>query len=95
MTIRVYFLILATFLVFRLPLWEGVAVFVGYYICERVDQWLERRRKDRIFDEETMLWEEDPEDPTHETFGNLSRIKLENHEQRIVTRIAEFIRRLE
>jgi hypothetical protein len=95
MRARVYFLIFVTLLVCRLPLWESALVLVGYYLCEHVDRWLVHRAKDRIFDEEILPWEKDPEDPTEEIKGNLTRFRLEDEHQRIVTRIAEFIRRLD
>jgi hypothetical protein len=95
MKVRVYFLIVATFLVFHLPLWEGALVLIGYYLCERIDRWLSQRAKDRIFDQEAGFWEVDPEDPKMEARGAISRVRLDNKVQIIVTRITEFIRRLD
>lgn len=95
MKIRVYFLIVAVFFVFHLPLWEVVPVLVGYYVCERFDRWLNQKVKDRIFEEEMGLWKPHPEDPTMEVRDDgFTRPHLDNKNEIVVMRIAQFIWRL-
>jgi hypothetical protein len=62
-------------------------------LVDAASRWLSSRAKDKVFDQEMFLWEKDPDNPDSEVFGGLSRVRLEQGHQRIVTRIAEFIRR--
>ncbi len=95
MKIRIYFLIIAIFLAFHLPLWEAMPVLIGYYVCERIDRWLEQKRKDRIFEDEMGLWKINPHDPTMEVRDDgFTRPHLDNKDETVVMRIAQFIWRL-
>jgi hypothetical protein len=92
--VRTYFLICSALVYLHAPIRASLLIIVGYSICSQIDRWLSRRAKDRVFDEEMFLWK-DPEDPRSEVSGGLSRVRLEAEHQRIVTRLAEFIRRID
>jgi hypothetical protein len=93
MKLSVYFLILATVIVFDKPILAGAFTCAGYYVFSSVDEILARRRKLKLWDKFT-LWEKDPEDPEMENRGNLTRVRLEGESQQIVARVTEFVSQL-
>jgi hypothetical protein len=94
MSFRAGFLIIAASLALHAPAWAAGLLLVGYYGFGQLDEWLLRRKRDRLYDEEISGWKNDSEDPEFESKGNLSRIKLARNEQIIVTRVVEFLRRM-
>ena len=62
-----------------------------------LDQWLARRawreRIQQVINDESE-WKQDPNDPQWEVKGGLTRIKLPQNEQIVVTRVAEILRRI-
>ncbi len=94
MSLRAAFLIVAATVIFHISFWPTVALLVGYGICAEVDRWLAKRAKDKFLDDEISGWEQDPERPEYEHKGNLTRLKLTQNEQIIVTRVADILRRM-
>jgi len=94
MSFSAAFLILATAGIFHVSVWQTCLVLIGYLSLARLDQWLAKRVKDKVIEDEIYGWETDSEDQAMETKGNLTRVKLTGHEQVIVTRVAEILRRL-
>ena len=94
MSLRAAFLILAAAVVLRIPFGVTVIVLIGYAICTWLDQWMNDRAKDKCFESEMYGWEQDPDDPEWENSSGITRRKLTGDNQVIVTRVADFIRRM-
>jgi hypothetical protein len=94
MFFRAAFLILAAAAIFNVSAWKAGIVLIGYLSFAYLDQWLAKRAKNKVIEGETSGWETDSDDPAWETKGNLARVKLTGHEQIIVTRVAEILRRI-
>lgn len=90
MKLSVYFLILSTFLVFRLPITECPLVFLGYGLFSYIDWRISRWRKAKLSDEH-LYWEKDTQDKDMENQGNFTRVRLEGDSQVIVHRIVDFL----
>src|SRR5712691_3400705 len=91
---RVTFLIMAELAVHNIALWKATVVLIGYWSFERLDQWLSKRAKEKVIDDETDGWRTDPDNPEYEDNGQLTRVKLSDKEQIMVTRVAELLRRI-
>ena len=97
MSARVVFLLGVAGAILHLSALQIVFIFIGYFACTALDQWLTIRRRskalDRVVDDETTGWKPDPQDPHYEVKGNWCRRKLPQEEQIVVTRVAELLRR--
>jgi len=85
---------MAALAVHNIALWKATVVLIGYWSFERLDQWLSKRAKERVIDDETDGWRTDPDNPEYEDNGQLTRVKLSDKEQIMVTRVAELLRRI-
>ena len=88
---KAVFLIVAASVVFHVSLWQIFTILFGYTICEYADQHQSNKAKQAWFEYETSGWTTDPKDPTHEEKGNLTRVKLSDPEQIIVTRVGRIL----
>ena len=91
---RAVFLIIAATLIFHLSPLQGFVLLVGYVGCASLDKWLANRERDKLIECEISGWNPDPKKPEYEDKGNLTRLKLPQNEQIIVTRVAELLRRI-
>lgn len=92
-----FWLFIAATLLHATALQFGILLFV-YFACTEFDHWRANKATKKVIaaiDEETLGWETDPEDPTHEDRGGLRRIKLTNKEQILVNRVARVLREME
>ena len=80
MSLRIYFLLGIGGAALNLSLWKIVVLIAGYAICVVVDQYILRGRLIKAVDYEFDGWEAQ-QDPTWESKGNLSRIKLTRENQ--------------
>ena len=94
MSARAAFLLIAAAAIFHLPVWKVCLLLIGYVGFESLDQWLAKRAKGKVIEDEIYGWETDRDDSSEETKGNLTRVKLSGHQQIIVTRVAEILRRI-
>lgn len=94
MTLRAAFLIGAGAVIFHLSFWVACLLLIGYGVFALIDQWLAKRAKEKVVEDEIYGWEQDKDDPEHENKGNLTRLKLTGKEQIIVTRVAGILRRI-
>ena len=85
---------MAELAVHNIALWKATVVLIGYWSFERLDQWLSKRAKEKVIDDETDGWRTDPDNPEYEDNGQLTRVKLSDKEQIMVTRVAELLRRI-
>ncbi len=88
------FLIVVTAIVFHVPLPMTCLVLVGYSVLESLDQWLTRKTRRRLIEDEMSGWEPDPEDPEYENKGDWTRRRLSDQDQVVVTRVAELLKRV-
>ena len=95
MNIRIYFLLGAGGAALNLPLWKVIVLIAGYAICDTIDQLLlrkqMRKRLIEAVDYEFDGWEAQ-HDPTWESKGNLSRVKLAGENQILFARITDLMR---
>jgi len=91
MKLRIYFLIFIAALFLHLPTWKMLIAVGGYYAFEQIDLWRDRKLLDRLWEEE-VSWEPDPDDPTHELLGGLTRVRLHGDQQIVVNRIGDLLR---
>ncbi len=94
MSFRATFLILAAAVIFHVSVWETCLVLVGYFSFARLDEWLAKKAKEKVIDDEMEGWETDPDNPEYETKGDLSRVKLTGKEQIVAARVAHLLRRI-
>jgi hypothetical protein len=94
MSFRVGFLIFSASLILHVPGWATGLLLVGYSGFAKLDEWMLRRKREKLFDDEISGWNDDPENSEYQTKGNFSRIKLPRNEQIVVTRVAELLRRM-
>ena len=94
MSLRAWFLIVAAAVVFRLSFWHTIVLIIGYAIFDGLDQWLAKTAREKVIDDEISGWEQDPDQPEYENKGNLTRLRLTQNEQIIVTRVADIMRRM-
>ena len=91
------FLIVAAGLTFHLSVVEVVLLIVGYTVFDNLDQWLARRARREIIDkvlDQDSEWEKDPTDPLRETQSGITRLRLPQNEQIVVTRVALILRKI-
>ncbi len=89
---RVYFLIFIAALFLHVPTWQMALALAGYFVFDQLDQWRDRKFRDNLYGEE-LTWKQDPDDPSQELYGGLTRSRLTREHQIIVTRIGELLRR--
>lgn len=98
MSYRAAFVILAGGAILNLPLLKVLALVAGYTAFEQLDVWLAKRARnnavEKVFEDEVYGWKPDTESPEMETKGDYQRVKLVGHEQVIVTRVADLMRRI-
>jgi hypothetical protein len=94
MTFRAGFLILAAAKFFHLSFSQACLLLVGYFGFAALDQWLANRATEKVIDGEVSGWTVDPYSSEFESKGNLSRVRLPQHEQIVVTRVAELLRKI-
>jgi hypothetical protein len=86
----------ATLLIFAIapvvhsPFGYTFVVYVCFIICGYLDQ----MNKYQAFENEMEGWEEDPNDPSYEIKGNLSRVRLTGQNQIVAHRLAELLTRM-
>jgi len=69
-------------------------LFFGYFGFAAIDQWLANRATEKVINGEVSGWTPDADSPGWESNGNLSRVRLPQNEQIVVTRVAELLRRI-
>jgi hypothetical protein len=86
----------ATLLIFAIgfalhsPFGYTLIVYVGYLICECLDQ----MKKARVIEYEMEGWEADPDESEYENKGNLSRVRLTGQNQVVAYRVANLLKRM-
>jgi len=95
---RIVFLLIVAAVTFHLSFLETCVVLIGYYGFATLDDWLalRARRKmiDEVIDDELFGWELDPDKSGWETKDNLSRVRLPDKDQVVVTRVGSLLRRI-
>jgi hypothetical protein len=91
MSLRIYFLLVIGGAALNLSLWKIFVLIAGYFICDFADRKLMRKRLIEAVDYEFDGWETH-HDPTWESKGNLSRIKLTGENQILFARVADLMR---
>lgn len=94
MSLRAFFLIVAASVALNLSILLTALIVAGYVICAYIDSRLARQTMNKLIETETEGWEVDSEDPRYEDKGGLSRLRLADKDQIIVTRIAELLRKV-
>jgi hypothetical protein len=94
MSFRALLLIVAAGVVLHIAALPVCTVLVGYFGFASLDKWLANRAREAAIDYEISGWIVDSKDPESESRGALSREKLPNKDQIVVTRIAELLRRI-
>jgi hypothetical protein len=94
MTLRAGFLILAAAKLFHLSFPQACFLLIGYFVFAAIDQWLANRATEKVIDVEVSGWTADPDNSGFESKGNLSRVRLPQNEQIVVTRVAELLRKI-
>jgi hypothetical protein len=96
MNIRIYFLLGVGGAALGLSWWKISVLIAGYASCESIDQFLLKKRvRKRLIeavDCEILEWETENDDPTSESKGNLSRIKLTGEHQILFARVGDLMR---
>lgn len=86
----------ATLLIFAVgpvahsPFAYTLLVYVGFLICECLDQ----MNKQRVVEDQMDGWEADRDAPESETKGNLSRVRLTGQNQIVAYRLADLLSRI-
>lgn len=88
------FLIIVASAILNISIRKTILVLAGYICLALFDAYRMKKTKDEIFDYDFHGWEIDDVDQTYEDKGNLSRVRLTDHEQIIAYRVADFIRQL-
>ena len=91
---RVWFLIVAAYLVFHLSFWVFLVILIGYGIAEDFDQWLAKRSREGTFDDEMFGWEQSKGEPEMEEKGDSIRVRLTGQNQILAVRIGELFMRM-
>ena len=98
LSLRIYFLIGVAADVLHLSASHTAFVLAGYAVLESFDEWLARRARNKAMikeiSDETEGWVLDENNPTYESKGDFSRIRLPDGDQIIVTRITDLLVRL-
>jgi hypothetical protein len=98
MSYRAAFLIVCASVIFHLSGWGTLFVLAAYWVASYADNWMEkseaRKARDKAFEDDCYGWEQDSYDPNVEIKGSMTRPRLTQREQDIVTRIAELLRRM-
>ena len=96
MRIRIYFLLGVGGAALNLSWWKVSLLLAGYAICDGIDEILLKRRMRRrlieAVDYEFHEWKTEQDDPTMESKGNLSRFKLTQENQILLTRVTDLMR---
>jgi hypothetical protein len=96
MSIRIYFLLGVGSAVLKLHFWEVLTLIAGYAVCDFIDQFLlKKRMRKRLtdgVDHEIYGWETDQDDPTSESKGDFSRVKLTQENQILFARVTDVMR---
>ena len=88
------FLIFFAAIHFKFESTEWAVLVVGYIGMYELDRWARRRRLTKIFEVELTGWVQDKEDADFESKGEISRKRLPNDLQVLLTRMSELIVRL-
>ena len=94
---RATFLIFFVGLVILPSLIYTLLLYIGYLVCDFLDQLQKDRKEDQKRDQaldDEASWKIDPDDPQSETLGGMARVRLPKEHQAIVTRIAILFRRM-
>jgi hypothetical protein len=94
MSFRVVFLLVFAAATFKVSPSGCAVLLVGYIATARLDQWQAVRGKTKIIEDEMYGWTIDPDDSESEVKGNIARRKLPTHEQIVVARVADLLRRI-
>lgn len=94
MSFGVAFLIVAASVLFHFSFGTAVVLLGGYGAFASLDEWLAKRARGKVIEDELVGWQHDPDEPECETKGNLTRVRLSISEQIIVTRVLETLKRL-
>jgi hypothetical protein len=94
MTFRTGFLIIAAAKFFHLSFSQMCLLLFGYFGFAALDQWLANRATEKVIDGEVSGWTVDADGSEFESNGNMSRVKLPQNEQIVVTRVAELLRKI-
>lgn len=94
MLFRTLFLIVAAGVILHIAILPMCIVLIGYLAFSSLDTWLIQKRKQVVLEFETTGWVADSKDSTFEGKGALSRAKLPNDDQILVTRVAELFTKL-
>jgi hypothetical protein len=96
MSIRIYFLLGIGGAAFNLPFWKVLVLIAGYAICDSIDEFLlKKRMRKRLIDavdHEIGGWETEQDDPTSESKGDWSRVKLTQENQILFHRVTDVMR---
>ena len=91
MSFKLLFLTVAAAEVLRLSAWQILALVLGYLAFDQLDRWLARRARERRFEDEVFGWETEADDPSLESKGGLSRLRLSEGDRLLFARIAELL----
>lgn len=94
MSFGIAFLIVAASVLFHFSYGTALVLLGGYAGFATLDEWLAKRTKGKIIDDELVGWQQEPDDLEFETKDNRTRMQLSDRDQIIVTRVAEILRRL-
>jgi hypothetical protein len=94
MTFRVGFLIIAAAKFLHLSFSQACLLLFGYFGFAALDQWLANRATEKVIDGEVSGWTPDADNSGFESKGDLSRMRLPQNEQIVVTRVAELLRKI-
>jgi hypothetical protein len=94
MLFRTAFLIVAGGVILHVAVLPICIVLIGYLAFSSLDTWLVLKRRQVVLEYETTGWVADPKEPTFEGKGTLSRTKLPNNDQIVVTRVAELLTKI-
>jgi hypothetical protein len=94
MSFRAAFLIVAAAVILHVSFLGTCILLIGYSGLASLDEWLIKRAKEKVIEDETSGWTVDRDDAEWEEKGNWTRVKLPNKEQIIVTRVAQLLRRI-
>jgi hypothetical protein len=80
--------------VMNLTMWKIFVVLIGYWGCDRLDNWLATREKGKAIHDVMCGWKTSADDPEYEDKGEVSRVRLTGSNQIIAARVAELLRRV-
>ena len=91
------FLIVAAGLTLHLPVFQLLLILLGYTAFDNLDNWLAKRAQQekiaRVLNDDSD-WQTSPDDPQYEVRPGWERVKLPQHEQIVVTRLAQIFARM-